>query len=204
MTEFKAKTVNTVVPVHIKAPIEKVFPFCCPIEEYKWIPGWKFDLINCPNGKVELGTIFSEILSAPFLMGNFKGKTTWTAIVHDPDNYKLHFRLDNKNSTSLYKIELKCGGNGETIGKLDLTINAINKKGNNLLAKNIEEKIHIMLSIISAMLKHYCETGTMMTFSGLQKLVLSEQGLSITDKILIGLNRIAMLIMKDNNPIAFK
>ena len=199
MTEFKSKTAKSVFPVYIKAPVDKVFPLCCPVEEYKWIPGWKCNLIHCPNDRVEQGTIFSEISSAPFLMGSFQGKTTWTAVMHDSESYKLHFRLDNKNSSSLYKIELEDNGKGGTEGKLDFTYNAINKKGNKLVGKNLEGKIYIMLSIINAMLQHYCETNEMLSFSGLQKMILSEQGLSVIDKILLGLNRLAVSNMKDKD-----
>ncbi len=99
MKKFKSKTARTVIPVSIKAPVEKVFPLVCPVEEYKWIPNWKCNLIHCPNNRVELGTVFEEGSSAPFLMGRFHGKTTWTAITHDPENYKVHFRLDNANSS---------------------------------------------------------------------------------------------------------
>ena len=187
--------VNIVLPVHVKAPVEKVFPLCCPVEEYRWIPGWKCHLIHCPNDKVELGTIFSEVSSAPFLLSSFRGKTTWTAIMHDPDNYKLHFRLDNEKSSSLYTIELQDDGRGGTAGALDFTYTAINDKGGDYGVKNMEEKIRVMLSIISAMLRHYCETGKMLTFAGLQKIVLSEPGLSVMDKIRIGLNRVVVLAM---------
>lgn len=187
--------VNIVLPVHVKAPVEKVFPLCCPVEEYRWIPGWKCHLIHCPNDKVELGTIFSEVSSAPFLLSSFRGKTTWTAIMHDPDNYKLHFRLDNEKSSSLYTIELQDDGRGGTVGALDFTYTAINDKGGGYVGKNMEEKIRVMLSIISAMLRHYCETGKMLTFAGLQKIVLSEPGLSVTDKIRMGLNRVVVLAM---------
>ena len=187
--------VNIVLPVHVKAPVEKVFPLCCPVEEYRWIPGWKCHLIHCPNDKVELGTIFSEVSSAPFLLSSFRGKTTWTAIMHDPDNHKLHFRLDNEKSSSLYTIELQDDGRGGTVGALDFTYTAINDKGGGYAGKNMEEKIRVMLSIISAMLRHYCETGKMLTFAGLQKIVLSEPGLSVTDKIRIGLNRVVVLAM---------
>ena len=38
MTEFKSNTVKSVVPVSIDAPVAKVFPLACPVEEYKWIP----------------------------------------------------------------------------------------------------------------------------------------------------------------------
>ena len=187
--------VNIVLPVHVKAPVEKVFPLCCPVEEYRWIPGWKCHLIHCPNDKVELGTIFSEVSSAPFLLSSFRGKTTWTAIMHDSDNYKLHFRLDNEKSSSLYTIELQDDGRGGTAGALDFTYTAINDKGSGYGVKNMEDKIRVMLSIISAMLRHYCETGKMLTFAGLQKIVLSEPGLSVMDKIRIGLNRMVVLAM---------
>ena len=199
MTEFKSKTAKSVIPVSIKAPVDQVFPLACPVQEYKWIPGWKCNLIHCPNDRVELGTIFSEISSAPFLIGSFQGKTTWTVVMHDPENYKIHFRLDNKNSSSLYKIELDDNGKGGTEGKLDFTYNATNKKGNKLVGKNLEGKIYIMLSILNAMLQHYCETNEMLSPSGLQKMIPSEQSLSIIDKILIGLNHLARSHMKDKD-----
>jgi len=199
MAAFKSKTAKSVFPVDIKAPVNKVFPLCSPVEEYKWIPGWKCNLIHCPNDRVEQGTIFSEISSAPFLMGSFQGKTTWTVVVHDPESCKIHFRLDNKNSSSLYKIELEDNGRGGTGGKLDFTYNGINKKGNKLVGKNLEGKIHIMLSMLHAMLQHYCETNEMLSFSGLQKITLSEHRLSVIDKILLGLNRLAVSIMKDKD-----
>ena len=182
---------RVVVNLSIMAPVQDVFPLACPVMEYKWIPGWKCNLIHCPNDRVELGTIFSEISSAPFLIGNFIGKTTWTVVMHDPVSYNIHFRLDNKNSSSLYKIELKDNGKGGTEGKLDLTYNATNKKGNKLVVKNMEGKIHIMLSILNAMLQHYCETNEILSSSGIQKMILSEQRLSVIDKILIGLNFLA-------------
>ena len=61
MTGFKSKTAKSVIPVSIKAPVDQVFPLACPVEEYKWILGWKCNLIHCPNDRVERGTIFSEI-----------------------------------------------------------------------------------------------------------------------------------------------
>ena len=199
MAEFKPKTARSVIPVSIKAPVDQVFPLACPVEEYKWIPGWKCNLIHCPNDRVELGTIFSEISSAPFLMGSFRGETTWTAVLHDLQRYKIHFRLDNNISSSIYKIEFEDNGQGGTEGKLDLTYQATNKKGNKLVEKNLEEKIHIMLSMLNAMLRHYCETNKMLSASRLQKMVKAEQRLSVRDKVLMGLNKLAVSNMEDKD-----
>jgi hypothetical protein len=111
--------------------------------------------------------------------------------------------LDNKISSSLYKAEFEDNGNGETEGKLDFTYNAINKRGNKLVVKNLEGKIHILLSVTIAMLKHYCETNEMLSSSELQKMILSEQGLFVIDKILLGLNRLAILNMRDKDRSRF-
>ena len=129
MIEYKSKKARSVFPVHINAPVEKVFPLVSPIGEYRWIPGWKCNLIHCPNDIIAQGTIFSEISSAPFLIGRSNGETTWTVVMHDPENFKIHFRLDNEISSSLYKIELENNNEGGTVGRLDLTYNGINKKG---------------------------------------------------------------------------
>jgi hypothetical protein len=196
MVAFKSKKVKSVTPVSIKAPVDQVFPLASPMEEYKWIPGWKCNLIHCPNDRVELGTIFSEISSAPFLMGSFRGKTTWTVVLYDLERYKIHFRLDNKNSSSIYKIEFEDNGKGGTGGRLDFTFNATNKKGNRLVEKNLEGKIHVMLSLLNAMLQHYCETNEMLSSSRLQKMISAEQRLSVIDKILLGLNRLAVSNME--------
>jgi len=199
MTEFKSKTAKSVIPVSINSPVDKVFPLCSPVEEYKWIPGWRCNLIHCLNDRVEQGTIFSEISSAPFLMGSVQGKTTWSVVMYDSESYKIHFRLDNKNSSSLYKIELEDNGKGGTEGKLDFTYNGINKKGNKLVGKNLKEKIHIMLSMLHAMLGHYCETNEMLSSSRLQKIILSEKRLTVIDKILLGLNRLTVSNIKDKD-----
>jgi hypothetical protein len=196
MTEFKPKTTNYILPVSINAPVEEVFPLVSPIEEYRWIPGWKAELIHCPDEKIGQGTIFNEIFSAPFLVGNVKGKTTWTYVVFDPENYDIHFRLDNENSSTLYKIELEDDGKGGTGGKLDMTYTATTKKGNKLVENGMKEKIQIMLTILKTMLKYYSENKELIPSSKLQKVVPMEK-LSIADKIRIVLNRTARKKMED-------
>ena len=203
MEVIKTKTAKCVIPVSIEAPVDRVFPLACPVQEYKWIPGWKCNLIHCPNDRVEEGTIFSEISSAPFLMGNFRGATTWTAVVHDPECYKVHYRLENKKSSSIYKIEFEDNGQGGTKGKLDLTYNATNKKGNKLVENDLEVKIQVMLSILHAMLQHYCETNKMLSAARLQKMVQAERRLSVRDKVLMGLNQLVVSKMEDKDRSRF-
>ena len=199
MNEFKSKTTHIVIPVSIDASVDTVFPLVSPIEEYKWIPGWKCKLVHYPRDIIAQGAIFIEISSAPFLIGNYNGKTTWTVVEYEPENYKLHFRLDNKKSSSLYKIELSDDGQGKTKGKLDFTFTAINIRGNQLVENKVEEKIHIMLSVLYTLLKYYSENNKLLSSAELRTMIPLEKMLNVKDKILVLLNRLAKSKMIDKD-----
>ena len=203
MTETRFGTAKCVLPVSINAPVDEVFPLACPVKEYLWIPGWKCNLIHCPNERVELGTVFSELSSAPFLIGSPFGKTTWTAVLHDPQNHKIHFRLENEHSSSLYRIELEDDGNGRTAGRLDFTYTATTKRGSKLVRRDMEGKLHVMLTVLNAMLTHYSEHHEMLPSAGIRELVASDQRLALGDKILIGLNRVVRSKVEDENRSRF-
>jgi len=183
----------------ISAPVDVVFPLCCPVEEYEWIDGWKCEMIHCPHDRVEQGCVFNEILSAPFLLGTAKDKTTWTAVLHDPENHRLHFALDNAVSSSIYKIELTDDGKGGTGVRLDFTYRPTCEKGNRIARNNGEGKIRLMLSMISAMLKHYCENGEMLKTVAVSRRVIRSDQLTLPDKIRIAFNKVAMIRMRDKD-----
>lgn len=187
MTGFKAKTANSVLPLSIKAPVEEVCPLASPIEEYKWIPGWKCDLKHCPNDTLELGVIIDEVFSAPFLIGNAKGITTWTCVKFDLENFNVHYRLDNEHSSSLFKLEFEDDGKGGTGGKLDFTYTATTPKGNRLVENDMEGKLQIMLTLIRAELKYYAENKELIPISEVKELIPMDK-FSISDKIRLFLN----------------
>jgi hypothetical protein len=141
----------------IDAPVQEVFPLACPVMEYKWIPDWKCELIHCPNGHAELGVVFNEIFSAPILADSVAQKTTWTAVLYEPEKYRVHYQLDNRISSSLYKIEFEAHGSDRTKNSLVMTYTPINKRGIAAMEKGGKAKIELMLSILALMLKHYCE-----------------------------------------------
>jgi hypothetical protein len=167
----------------INASVETIFPLICPFGEYKWIPGWKFELVHCPNKRVEQGTIFREVTSPTILMGSPFGKTTWTAVLHDPKNYNIHFKLENRGSETLYKINMSDNGKGGALIKIDVKYQALNKLGDRVIANNGREKIVFMYDFIFQMLIHYCENGKMITLSQLRRRVSPPESLTFVDKI---------------------
>ena len=138
------KTISIKQIITIDAPVHEVFPLVCPVREYEWIREWKCKLIHCPNGKNEKDVVFKEKMSSPFLMGGIGGKTTWTTLLHDTINHRLHFNWDNKISNSLYKVEMVPIGKNSTKCVLDLTFNIVNKKGMKTINDNTKYKIDFL------------------------------------------------------------
>lgn len=187
----------------IDAPVDEVFPLACPVLEYKWIPGWKCELIHCPNGRVELGTVFNEISSAPILADSIAGKTTWTAILHDPETHRVHFRLTNRISSSLYRIEFEPNPSGGTNARLVMLYGPLGEKEVGASKRRREAKIRLMLSIISLMLTHYCEQGEMIDPAEAKKLASQFGELTCQDKLRLVLNKLARKHVRDEDRTRF-
>lgn len=188
----------------IDAPVQDVFPLACPVMEYKWIPGWKCELVHCPNGHAELGVVFREIFSAPILAASVAEKTTWTAVLYEPDNHRVHYRLDNSISSSLYRIEFEAGCSGGTRARLDLTYTPINDRGVAAMAQGGEAKLRLMLSILALMLKHYCENGDMVDSSEILKLAAQAKELTASDRFRSLLNKMLRMVIHDENRNRFE
>jgi len=180
------------------APVGTMFPLCCPVEEYKWIPGWKCDLVHCPNERVEQGTVFDEYSSAPFLMGKAWGTTTWTAVLHDPEQTRVHYALKNVASESLYKIELSDDGLGGTLAQLDFRYSAVSPLGRKVIRNRGEGKIELMLRILTVMLRNYCERGELVSSGRVGKLIATSDALTTSDRIRLLLNGLLLKAKRDS------
>lgn len=187
--------IRVVREVRIKAPAAKVFPLACPVEEYKWIPGWKCRLVQCPNDRVEEGTVFQEATSAPFILGRHWGWTTWTAVLHDPVGHRVHYRLENALSRSLYRIEMEDDGAGGTTARLDIEYTPLTSRGRGVAAR--PERIAQMLDLLGLMLRTYCETGRRVRAREVRQAVLSSPVLLTMDRLRLALNGVRMGRLQD-------
>jgi len=187
----------------INAPVKDIFPLACPVMEYKWINGWKCELINCPNGFVELGCVFKEIMTAPIFIGSICSKTTWTNIKSDTNNFQRHYELKNKISTTLWKIEMFPQKNSSTKVVFESTYKTNTKKGEKLIKNDLSKKLHFILSMIGTEMKYYCENGKMMSTSDIMKFAKKADFFTVSDKFRLVLNKLAMAMMRDNDKKRF-
>ena len=183
----------------IEAPIEKIFPLVCPVKEYDWIKGWKCKLVHCPNGVNEEGVIFKEKLSAPFLMRNSNGMTTWTTILYDTVNYRIHFKLENEMATILYAIKLNPGNNGDTKVFLDFAYTPRNTNAENFMDERRERNLEFLISGLGTMMKVFAETGELYDSKGSERLNDFLKSLTFKEKRILIHNKIRMMMMKDGD-----
>jgi hypothetical protein len=184
--------------MQIAAPVDDVFPLACPVEEYKWIPGWKCDLVHCPNERVEQGTVFDEYASAPFLVGKAWAKSTWTAVLHEPGRHRVHYAIRNVASDSLYRIEFSDDGSGGTLAHLDLRYSATGRLGREVIRSRGKAKIELMLQILARMLRHYCESGDLVPRDHIARWVVTSNALTIADRVRLLINTAAMTGKRDS------
>ena len=187
----------------VDAAANDVFPLACPVLEYKWIPGWKCELIHCPSGRVAQGTVFKEIMSAPVLIGRSLGKTTWTAVYYNPEKRRVHYELRNAISVSLNKLEFDEIGPSRTRLRMDLTYEATNEQGKKVIRNHGGEKIRLMQTILASLLKHYCERGEMMPAMYIKKMGFRFQYFTAKDRYRLVINELAMRLIRDNNRTRF-
>jgi hypothetical protein len=154
--------------------------------------------VHCPNERVERGTVFDEYFSAPFLIGKAWGKTTWSAVLHDPEQHRVHYALKNVASDSLYKIELIDDGSDGTLAQLDFRYSAITPLGLKVIRSRGEAKIKLMLQILMALLRHYCERGEVASSGRIARLIATSDALDTADRIRLFVNRLAMARKPDS------
>ncbi|NJK84695.1 MAG: hypothetical protein HC906_00610 [Bacteroidales bacterium] len=201
--KISGNTINVKFETIIDAKIHDVFPLTCPVMEYKWTNGWKCELIHCPNGYVELGCEFREIMTAPVLMGNIWGKTTWTCIKNDIVNFHRHFELKNRISTSLLTIDMIPFEDSKTKISFEIIYNAISKRGELLIMKGLTNKLEFVLSMLAMELKYYFKHNRMISTSELTIFLNRADFLTFADKYKLVLNKFAMAMMRDNDKKRF-
>jgi hypothetical protein len=98
----------------------------------------------------------------------------------------------------LYKIELIDDGSDGTLAQLDFRYSATTPLGLKVIRNRGEAKIKLMLQILMAQLRHYCERGEV-AFSGrIARLIVNSDALDAADRIRLFLNRLAMARKRDS------
>ncbi len=165
--EYPAAVENTRVEytrtMQIGTSPGKVFPLACPVEELRWVPNWEYQLVYTRSGVNEDNCIFTEQMSGLLMFGR-PVTTTWNTTLHDPDKYRVQFLLLLEDK-AIIKWELSCRETGvnTTTCTLHLIFTALDDEANELKEDDIEEKLMAIPSFLFPALKHYCETGRLLS-----------------------------------------
>lgn len=157
------KRLERSLTVTIRASQLYILKLACPVEELKWIPGWEYDLIYSESGANETNCIFNEAFSGKHFFCR-PLKTTWVTVIHAPDAGCILFQLNLSGKASI-RFEFNCleTEKGVSEATWQMTFTALNEEANSIPDDALGEKMDLMMVFLSSTLKHYCETGTMLT-----------------------------------------
>lgn len=203
ITDKPKKPLSINYEIDIKADPDFIFKLLCPVQEYLWIPSWKSKLKYFPNGHMEKGIQFDEIMTSPILTGKIGKKTRWTAIAHDPVNYLVHFLLINDYSETNYKMQLIPSSNGLVKCILSCEYLPLNYKGLNHISTNGQAKILVFLTAIANWLKHYCETAKQYKPDPKKRKVLLKTAFSTHEILMVYMNGFLMKCFRDSSKRPF-
>lgn len=158
MSGFREKRIVCSVNETIKAPLGKIFPLMCPVEELKWINNWEYQLICSDSGVNEKGCVFVEEMSGPVLFGS-PIKTKWITTLHEPDTRIQFVLVSEEMSTIIFDIELSDQGNDSSAAQFRFTYIPLREDA---IGETTEEKLLLILTLLMSWLKYYCETGEML------------------------------------------
>ncbi len=158
MSVFQAKRIICTVEEEIKAPLNEIFPLCCPVEELKWINNWEYQLICSDSGVNEKGCIFTEEMSGVLLFGS-PVKTKWITSRHEPDTRIQFVLVSEEMSVILFDLEFVDQGNGLSVVRFQFMYTPLNEDA---IDETTEEKLMFILNSLVSWLKSYCETGEML------------------------------------------
>lgn len=162
MNNHSAKRIICQHEETIQAPIGKIFPLACPVEELKWIDGWAFDMIYSDSGVNENNCIFSEEMSFPFLFES-PGKTIWHTTLYDKEEAKIHFLLICEEKALIkWEISFEADENGKTRNCIRTTLTFINEEADGIDQKALQQRLRGIITFLGQALKYYCENGKML------------------------------------------
>ena len=66
------------------APLDRVFPLLCPVQEALWLPGWSAEILHSVSGVAELGCVFRTHDEDGL-------ERIWTVTRHEPRAGRIQF-----------------------------------------------------------------------------------------------------------------
>jgi hypothetical protein len=144
----------------IDAPMKSLFPLACPVEEYKWIDGWDFELVYSECGAMEKQCIFNERLTGGFLFAAPDLETTWIVCEHDRERYVMRaVLLIGDRAAAMFEVEGRERDEASAQVVWSYTITGRSEAGNQALAALEPGRIDTMLGVLAKSFRHYGETG---------------------------------------------
>ncbi|MFO7665699.1 MAG: hypothetical protein R6V76_03690 [Desulfobacterales bacterium] len=161
MNKLRTKRIICTHKEVIKAPMEKIFPLLCPVEELKWIDNWQYQLVYSESSVNENNCIFRENMSGLILFDS-PITITWITTLYDPDSRIQFVLMCGEMAVIKFDIELRDQGNGSSSIQFKFTYTSLKE---DTVDETTKGKLMTILVFLTTSLKYYCETGEILKMS---------------------------------------
>ncbi len=144
----------------INASMKSLFELACPVEEYKWIDGWDFEMVYSECGAMEKHCVFTERITGAFLFASPGLETTWIVTDHDLDRSVLRAVLViGDRAAGMFEVDGHDQDDASAKVVWQCTLTGRSEEGNRALAALEPGRIDTMLGVLGKSFKHYGEKG---------------------------------------------
>ena len=141
---------------HLNAPPQTVFPLLCPVQEMKWTPGWKPEVVFSISGFAEQDCVFMTPPKRPSESHN----SIWIVSNYDPGHFNLiMYKVTPEHTISKLEISLASESEHTTSARISYEITAIGASGDRFLEEFTAQWYGDFMSAWEKALNHYLNTG---------------------------------------------
>jgi hypothetical protein len=132
----------------LPAPAEAVFPLLCPVEEYRWLPAWRCEMVYSASGVAEEGCLFTTRLSTG---------ETWLGTRYEPPN-AVAYAVFSEHMLLLQQAEITDHGDGTSGIRWTRSYTALDRMGRFFLERYDQEKFDREMRFLLGLLEDHLET----------------------------------------------
>ncbi len=128
----KSERFERVATFTVAAAPAEVFPLLCPVEEYKWLPGWSCRMCWSASGVAEKDAVFQT--------GDLHGlrKVVWTTITYEPPRLVEYLLVAGRDGVIRLSLSLAEAG-GATALTWRMLFTATSPLGRRILPRRFSE-----------------------------------------------------------------
>jgi|GEM_PF-600223 len=153
-SSFVARHIKKQASITLNGTIDVVWPLFDPLNEGKWAPAWRPEILYPTDGTVQEGMV----VRTHGMQGD-QGKLVWTVTRYDPGKHHITYTVTNPERT--FMVDVQCSEHGASYTDATITYRfvGLTDLGNQVSERSAERLFRSDLKDWQEAINHYLKTG---------------------------------------------